>query len=71
MVELLRTNDLVFLSFLEAALKAEGIEALVFDSAMSVTEGSILAIPRRLMVAPADKARAESILADVKTAYPD
>jgi hypothetical protein len=71
MVELLRTNDLVFLSFLTAALKAEGVETLVFDAAMSATEGSIIAIPRRLMVAAADEGHAKAVLANVRAAYPD
>lgn len=71
MHELLRSNDLVFLSFIEAALKADGVESLILDQAMSATEGSILAIPRRLMVHPDDKAKAEQILADVRSEYGD
>lgn len=66
MHELLRTNDLVLLSFLEAALKAEGVESLVLDGAMSATEGSILAIPRRLVVHPDDRALAEQILKAIR-----
>lgn len=69
MHELLRSNDLVFLSFMEAALKAEGVESLILDQAMSATEGSILAIPRRMMVHPDDKSRAEDILAAVRAEY--
>lgn len=62
MTELLRTNDLVRLSWLTALLAAEGVEAVVLDGHMSAVEGSISAIPRRLAVADADAARARRIL---------
>src|SRR6185312_2629405 len=54
MQELLRSNNLVRLSFLTALLADAGIEAVVFDSHTSVAEGSISAIPRRLMVEDED-----------------
>ena len=50
MVELLRSNDLVFLSWATAVLQDAGVEVLVMDQHMSVLEGSIGALPRRLMV---------------------
>jgi len=50
---LLRTNNPVELSFLGALLADAGIESLVLDEYTSVMEGSIGAIPRRLMVADA------------------
>ena len=57
MEELLRTNDLVLISFAEALLKDSGIETLVVDQNMSVIEGSLGVLPRRILV-PADKAEA-------------
>ena len=63
MKELLRTNDAVRLSFLQSLLKDSGIESLVLDQHMSLVEGSIGAIPRRLMVAQNDYSRACSVLA--------
>ena len=63
MKELLRTNDAVRLSFLQSLLKDFGIESLVLDHYTSVVEGSIGAIPRRLMVAQQDYRRACSVLA--------
>jgi hypothetical protein len=63
MKELLRTNDAVRLSFLQSLLKDSGIESLVLDRYTSVVEGSIGAIPRRLMVAQKDYHRACSVLA--------
>ena len=54
MRELLRTNDLVLLSYASHVLEEEGITAYVFDGHMSVMEGSIGALPRRLMVEEED-----------------
>ena len=50
MQELMRSNDLVVLSWAQAILAAEGIACLVLDDHASGVEGSIGAIPRRLMV---------------------
>jgi hypothetical protein len=63
MKELLRTNDLVKLSWLTALLADSGIEAIVLDTHTSVLEGSVVAIPRRLMVVNEDYAPACRILA--------
>jgi hypothetical protein len=63
MKELLRSNDPVRLSFLEALLRDSGIESLVLDHHTSLVEGSIGAIPRRLMVQDHDYRRARSVLA--------
>ena len=62
MKELLRTTDLVQLSFLTAVLRDAGIEVVVFDNHMSVLEGSANAIPRRLMVLKEDHASAKRLL---------
>ena len=62
MEELLRTNDAVLLSFVEALLKEAGIPAHVFDQNMSVLEGSIGVLARRLLVPEAEADRARRIL---------
>ncbi len=64
MKELLRTNDLVKLSWLKVLLADSGIEALVLDNHTSVLEGSAGAIPRRLMVIDEDLTRARRLLTD-------
>ena len=64
MKELVRTNDIVTLSFIEALLKDEGIPSIVLDSHTSILEGSIGAIPRRLMVADDDFSMAKRVLHD-------
>jgi hypothetical protein len=63
MKELLRTNDPVRLSFVQALLRDSGIDSLVLDHHTSLVEGSIGAIPRRLMVAQRDYRRARALLA--------
>ncbi len=62
MRELVRTNDVVRLSWLQALLADAGIEAVVLDVHTSVMEGSIGAIPRRLAVIETDLARARRVL---------
>jgi hypothetical protein len=61
--ELLRTNDPVRLSWLQAVLAEAAIESLVLDAHASAVEGSIGAIPRRVMVADRDFHRARALLA--------
>jgi len=64
MKELFRSNDPVQISFAEAVLKAEGIRPLVLDQHMSVLEGSIGILPRRMMVADEDELHARQLLRD-------
>jgi hypothetical protein len=63
MRELFRTNDIVRLSWAQACLRDAGIDSLVLDPHTSFVEGSIGAIPRRLMVAERDHRRARDIIA--------
>jgi hypothetical protein len=65
MRELLRTNDSVRLSWLQAMLASAGIEVVILDTHTSIIEGSIGAIPRRLMVHEDDERRARAVLLDV------
>jgi Putative prokaryotic signal transducing protein len=50
MRELVRTNDAVVLSAIEALLKGAFIDYLIADQNMSVLEGSIGIFPRRILV---------------------
>ncbi len=59
---ILLTNDPVRLSFAEAALRAEGMDCHVLDASTSAAEGSIGAIPRRLVVSAADEPAARQVL---------
>ncbi len=50
MKELLRTNNAVRLSYASALLRDKGLSPQIFDLHMSILDGSIGALPRRLMV---------------------
>ncbi|GGL56712.1 putative signal transducing protein [Wenxinia marina] len=64
MRELLRTNDPTVLAFATALLEGEGIDCFPLDVNMSVLEGSIGILPRRLMVRDEDLTRAERAMRD-------
>lgn len=63
MQEVLRTNDVVKISWIQALLADAGIEAMVLDTHTSILEGSIGAIPRRICVLDEDVERARAVLA--------
>ena len=64
MREILRTNDAVLLSAIEALLKSAGIDHFVADRNMSVMEGSIGIFPRRILVDEDEFETARRILTD-------
>lgn len=64
MKELFRSNDHVRLSAALSLLEAEGITAFQMDQHMSVLEGSIGILPRRVMVADRDLFMARALLRD-------
>jgi hypothetical protein len=64
MRELVRTNDLVLLSFIRALLDDAGVEYLLLDSHMSTVEGSLGVLPRRVLVPDDQLARARRVLTD-------
>ncbi len=71
MVELVRSNDLVHLSWVEALMREAGIATLLLDQHTSSIEGSIGAIQRRLLVAEDDLARARRLLAEASAGPED
>ena len=64
MKEVLRTTDPTLIPFATALLESEGITPFPMDVHMSVLEGSIGVLPRRLMVRDKDAFRARAILRD-------
>lgn len=64
MEEILRTTNPTLIPFATALLKAEDIESFALDVNMSVLEGSIGVLPRRLAVRTEDAERARLILSD-------
>ena len=64
MRELVRTNDAVLISAIEALLNAAHIAHMVVDQNMSVLEGSIGIFPRRILVAEHEIAAARRLLVE-------
>ena len=64
MKELLRTNNIVRLSWVQALLTDAGIGSVVLDQHTSLIEGSIGAIQRRLMVDERDHGCALRLVAE-------
>jgi uncharacterized protein (DUF1330 family) len=64
MEELVRTNDPVLISFLESLLGEAGIEYFVADGNMSILEGSLAMIPRRVLVDSDQIAKARRIVTE-------
>ncbi|GGE54110.1 hypothetical protein GCM10011517_22150 [Actibacterium pelagium] len=64
MKELLRTNDPTLVAFVTALLRGEEIDCFPMDVHMSVLEGSIGILPRRIMVRDKDHFRASAVLRD-------
>ncbi|MGB1234553.1 MAG: DUF2007 domain-containing protein [Planktomarina sp.] len=64
MKELLRTTDPTIIAFSTALLQGEDIPVFELDVHISILEGSIGILPRRLMVADQDHFMARAILKD-------
>jgi hypothetical protein len=64
MKELLRTTDPTVIAFATALLDGEGIDCFELDVHMSILDGSLGILPRRLMVREADLPRAERAMRD-------
>ncbi|MGF1445257.1 MAG: DUF2007 domain-containing protein [Pikeienuella sp.] len=64
MRELLRTTDPTLVPFAQALLSGEDIDCVVLDVNMSILEGSLGILPRRLCVAEQDLPRARQVLRD-------
>ena len=66
MIELLRSNDVVLLSFAEVLLRGAGIKFAVLDRHMSITEGSVGALNQRIMVRVEDETHARALMAEAR-----
>ena len=66
MKELLRTTDPTTIAYASALLKGEGIDCFPIDVHMSVLEGSVGVLPRRVMVRAEDYLRAVRVMRDNK-----
>lgn len=64
MKQLLSTTNPTHLAFARALLQGEGIDCFEFDVNMSILEGSIGILPRRMMVRDDDLIRAQRVMRD-------
>jgi hypothetical protein len=64
MRELVRTNDMVLVSVVVALLEGAGIHHIVLDQNMSILEGSLGVLPRRILVAEGQELTARQIMED-------
>lgn len=64
MQELIRTNDPVLISFVESLMRDAGIGCMVADTNMSILDGSIGMLPRRILVDGAEVETARRIVTD-------
>ena len=71
MKELMRSNDMVLLSYIESQLNDAGVAYVMADMHTSIVEGSIGALPRRILVDDDDFEVACAILRAVETGTTD
>ena len=69
MKELFRSNDAVLLSFVDAILSDAGVTHQIADGYMSVVEGSLGVLPRRMLVADDEFAQACRLLKDADLSH--
>jgi hypothetical protein len=67
--ELVRTNDIVLVSAVGALLDGANIHHLVLDQNMSIIEGSLGVLPRRILVHEDDHREARQVLSDAGLAH--
>lgn len=64
MIELLRSNDAVLMSFVTSLLSEANIPFSLLDQNMSIMEGSLGVLQQRLVVAEDTLAEAQELLRD-------
>ncbi|WP_159946833.1 DUF2007 domain-containing protein [Rhizobium sp. 18065] len=64
MHEIIRSNDIVLLSFAESLMRDAGISVMIADQQMSILEGSLGMLQRRLLVDSDEVDQARRILTD-------
>lgn len=66
MIELLRTNDPVLLSWVMARLEGAGVPARVFDAHASAMDGNVVAVQRRVMIEEAYLPRGRMVVEEAE-----
>jgi len=67
--ELVRTNDMVLVSAIGALLDGANIRHVVLDQNMSILEGSLGILQRRILVGEHDVSEARSVLTEAGLAH--
>ena len=63
---LIRSNDIIYLTWVKSILSHNNIEFFVLDESMASTEGNISAIPVRIIVDDNDLKKAKYLISQIE-----
>ena len=63
---LIRSNDIIYLTWVKSILSHNNIEFFVLDESMASTEGNISAIPIRILVGDDDLKKAKYLISQTE-----
>jgi len=63
---LIRSNDIIYLTWVKSILSHNNIEFIVLDESMASTEGNISAIPVRILVDDNDLKKAKYLISETR-----
>jgi citrate lyase synthetase len=63
---LIRSNDIIYLTWVKSILSHNNIEFVVLDESMASTEGNISAIPVRILVDDNDLKKATYLISETR-----
>ena len=63
---LIRSNDIIYLTWVKSILSHNNIEFIVLDESMASTEGNISAIPVRILVDDNDFKKATYLISETR-----
>ena len=63
---LIRSNDIIYLTWIKSILSHNNIEFFVLDESMASTEGNISAIPIRILVDDDDLKKAKYLISQTE-----
>ena len=63
---LIRSNDIIYLTWVKSILSHNNIEFFVLDESMASTEGNISAIPVRILVDDNDLKKAKYLISQIE-----
>jgi len=63
---LIRSNDIIYLTWVKSILSHNNIEFIILDESMASTEGNISAIPVRILVDDNDLKKATYLISETQ-----